>query len=166
MKLTKEEALKKIEELKAYVEQADKEENVPWMPFEGQSYYWLNVYGETKYANDFASRLASIGNVFKTREQAEKTAKLRKARNYLERVAQDLNGDWEPVIGSLGRCLLFLSPSREVDWIHRCISDLSIVWFKDCESVKKAAEILKRDRPDVLETLFGCTKLAWKNDSN
>lgn len=70
--MTKDEALQKIAELKAYVEGLEKG---AWQPVKGEDYFYADSYGdvEESWWNDDRNdkfRL-SVGNVYKTLKQAE-----------------------------------------------------------------------------------------------
>ena len=75
--MTKQEALQKIEELKAFIEQ---EENKPWRPKHNENYYYISEWGDV-HSNLFYESCGSdrerlqIGNCFKTEELAEKSFK-------------------------------------------------------------------------------------------
>ena len=75
--MTKQEALQKIEELKAFIEQED---NKPWKPKDKEDFWFINEYGdaqETWFARSKEDDVHMIeqGNFFKTEEQAKKSFK-------------------------------------------------------------------------------------------
>ena len=70
--MTKQEALQKIEELKAFIEQ---EENKPWRPKHNENYYYISAWGDVSESCGSDRERLQIGNCFKTEELAEKSFK-------------------------------------------------------------------------------------------
>jgi hypothetical protein len=69
--MTKEEALQKIEELKEFLEGVER-----WKPKSGENYYYVPSYGVIEYCSYSSSSGVDagrfdLGNMFKTREQAD-----------------------------------------------------------------------------------------------
>ena len=89
--MNKIEALKKIEELKKFIENEEKR----FMPEVGEEYYFLNSDGfiltET-YAGDYLNEgYYKMGNLFKTKEEAElyKLRLISMANKYLPKVGEE-----------------------------------------------------------------------------
>lgn len=96
--MTKEEALKKIEELKAFIEQEDQTtNNKRWTPEPGEN-YWLIDDTEVDYSywNDDGvdSDRLDLGNVFKTKEEAEAEVKKMKLLNKIKDLTKGFEPNW------------------------------------------------------------------------
>lgn len=75
--------------------------NGRWKPKEGDKYYYIRSYGydgaviRSRWTNDYFNRVGNeIGNVFRTKEEAEKAVEWLKARKVLFDDAKGFKPDW------------------------------------------------------------------------
>lgn len=146
--MTKQEFLKALEDLKQKAEasSAFDEPSVPWEPKSGEPYYTIIATGEIvecSNGDDYTEKAYANGNVFKTREQAEKFAKKRAARNRLELIAEKLNAGWEP---GEGKELYYVYGEDALSTIGRRVCTKSNdVYFKSKELAEQALTYLTDD---------------------
>lgn len=93
---------KELEQLKQYVEQDDKANEI-WEPKEGEAFWVTTSYGTVEescyfYNDGFMMACSDIGNIYKTREEAEKRVRHLKIKQQLKSIAFRLNNgveiDW------------------------------------------------------------------------
>lgn len=102
--MNKTKAIERLEAIKKEAEELEKiineEDMISWWPELCQSYYYIVATGEVRGDSCNGDRIDHMrrlnGNIFRTREIAEKVAKRRAAVNYLECIALELNDGWEP----------------------------------------------------------------------
>lgn len=97
MKLTKQQALKKIEELQAYIK--GQESKKQWRAKVGEKYYHVDAQGDIEW--DFEENhsidnyLYTTGNYFQTKEEAEAYKERQLAIGRVTHAILEANGDWE-----------------------------------------------------------------------
>lgn len=162
MKLTKQQALQKIEELKKYIEVEDKKESGYWEPEDGEKYYWIDGYGQVE-CNEwnewngwaFGHGLLSIGNVFRTEEEAQreldKLKALTKIRKYIAEHDMEFVPDWEDE--EQRKLYICYDPVEKCfDWVWSSRTQYLAPFFFASE---KHAEQVIEDCEDELKVLFG-----------
>lgn len=98
MKLTKQQALEKIEELKAFIEQEDSKR--VWKPSGHEKYFVIAGNGEVCMpswsADNEDYERWEMGNVYRTREEAKAAVTKQKALVRINRYIEEHFGKWEP----------------------------------------------------------------------
>lgn len=125
-------------ELLKLVEKANKPKSKVWKPEEGEEYYsfWADGGYDYSWNNDFFDKgNYSIGNVFKTKEEAENAAERLKIRAELQRYADEHNDkpiDWKDTNQKKWRICF--------DYNGRKIGYSFSYWTKDCFQIYFSSE--------------------------
>lgn len=103
--MTKEEILKQIEELKQQIEALPEDENkIRTLPNDGEKYTYISYLNLNCYERDYptlfddypAKQNSSIGNYFKSEEDAEMVIRAMKIEQAIRIRRIELNDGWEP----------------------------------------------------------------------
>jgi hypothetical protein len=134
----------------------------PWCPGSNDNYYyllWDNYVKENtvSYSGfNFTRQLSKVGNCFRTREQAERYAKHRAARQRLELLALELNGEGYPLVPPVGAEAHHIYGSSNGLTVGAYMGvRVGVVYFRTRELAEKAIELTSNE--DLIE-LFGVGK--------
>lgn len=151
-----------IDELRAKLEGKKNTECIPWKPYGKEQFFFLidnHCVGDSSASLSKEEDLHSSGNIFRTEEQAEAHAKRRAALNYLQLIADQLNGEvlWRPT-KDVPRFFIFCDN-------HKQIAIAGFFLFTPCsafKSIELAKEALSLLPPQHRKELFGDAKGDWE----
>lgn len=131
----------KIDNIKEQIED-DEEPSGLWKPKEGEEYWYIDSDSDVLNTNYYDEGGFSIGNCFKTQEEAEKALERLKIRRQLKDIAERLNG------------------GREIDWGNADDKYCLSLYFKEEITIRTQKYLKMQDAIYCLDKNFKDVAIA------
>lgn len=137
------------EQLMKLIEKVNKVEDKVWKPKDGELYYYIRFDGCIDYAiwnnDEYDVVIYSIGNCFRTEEEAEFTVERLKVIAEMKRIAaKDDEVEWD---GKNPHYYIFFNFYRnEIGICWDCMSKASNIYFASKERTQEAIDTIREDR--------------------
>lgn len=153
--MTKDEKLKRIEdiekeltELKESIKEEDENNQFCWIPEFEEEYYWITNYGEPlrdRWTScSYNKERLAIGNVFRTKEEANFAIERLKVIQELRQYAESRDAVWDG--NKKHHYIAYCLDIKDIYIYYNSLCNHNDIYFSSEEMAEKAVEAVGKDR--------------------